>query len=201
MAKLIEAAGFDLWSTVGTTEPARMQSIIYKGAGTTAGQKRIEKGFKINDSWNLAKLPEFAFCLPLIDRLYPNSRFLWMQRPIEDRVQSHINMGWHLQISERLQKTKSLRTFIEKVTEGEVTDDDQHNDFLYFAALDILTAVHARENPNRYCVVQYNHLNSDFAETMRIVSNFVGVSFWQNIESWRKIKRIPQQSGKWESAQ
>lgn len=200
MARLLEASGLKLWSTVGSTEPPYIQSVIYKNAGTKTGEKKIRKAFGINDSWNLAKLPEFAFCLPLIEEIYPNSKYVIMTRPIEERVESHLRMGWHFNISERVQESKPLQRLIEDVTGEKPNDDPVQNDRLYFEAIDVLTVEHFSKNPKNACFVQYEHFNADFPATMRVVANFLNLSFFQNIETWRALKRIPHQAGRWQSA-
>lgn len=197
LAKLLQASGMHLWSTVGTTEPPYMQAAIYKNAGTKAGEKKIKKAFAINDSWNLAKLPEFSFCLPLIDELYPNSQFILMARSLEDRMESTINMGWHYQISDRVHGTKNLQKLIEETTGDIPGDDPVTNATLYFMTLDILTAKFLAKKSKNVCVVNYGDFNRDFPAAMRVIANFLGISFFQNIDTWKKIKAIPQQGGRW----
>lgn len=196
LARLLQAAGMDLWTTVGATEPPYMQAAIYKNAGTKTGEKKIKKAFDINDSWNLAKLPEFSLCLPLINELYPNSRFILLARSLRDRMESTINMGWHYQISERVEETKSLQKLIEETTGDKVSSDPVTNATLYFMTLDILTTEFLCQHKNT-CVINYDDFNRDFPATMRVIANFLGISFFQNIDTWKKIKAIPQQAGRW----
>jgi len=196
MAKLVQLAGMKLWSTAGVTEPPYIQGAILNNIYRP---KAIEKALKINQTWEIAKLPEFSLILPILDRLYPKNKFIVMQRPLQERMESHIRMGWHIQISDRLQQNANLRHFIEQVTGEKVNKRMINNDMLYFMALDILTYEFLKDKPEKVLFVRYADFNNQFEAVMENVAAFLGLDYSENILPWKKLKQVPQQAGAWKS--
>ena len=196
MAKLVQIAGMKLWSTAGVTEPPYIQGAILNNIYRP---KAIEKALKINQTWEIAKLPEFSLILPILDRLYPKNKFIVMQRPLQERMESHIRMGWHIQISDRLHQNANLRHFIEQVTGEKVNKRMINNDMLYFMALDILTYEFLKDKPEKVLFVQYADFNNQFEAVMEKVAAFLGLDYSENIVTWKKLKQVPQQAGAWKS--
>jgi uncharacterized LabA/DUF88 family protein len=196
MAKLVQLAGMKLWSTAGVTEPPYIQGAILNNIYRP---KAIEKALKINQTWEIAKLPEFSLILPILDRLYPKNKFIVMQRPLQERMESHIRMGWHIQISDRLQQNANLRHFIEQVTGEKVNKRMINNDMLYFMALDILTYEFLKDKPEKVLFVRYADFNNQFEAVMENVAAFLGLDYSENIVTWKKLKQVPQQAGAWKS--
>lgn len=197
LARLLQVAGLDLWCTTGTIEPPYIQGTILKNV---YNPDRIKKALTINKTWNVAKLPEFSFCLPILHDVFPDAKYIWMRRPIDDRVKSHVNLGWHYSINERITEDAELKHFIEKTTGAKIGKDEKKNDILYFYALDLLTEAFFKNRPHDVLKVQYDRFNSDFSWTMRNIATYIDVSFYDNIDTWKKIKAIPQQAGRWQSA-
>lgn len=196
MAKLVQLAGMKLWSTAGVTEPPYIQGAILNNIYRP---EAIEKALKINQTWEIAKLPEFSLILPILDRLYPKNKFIVMQRPLQERMESHIRMGWHIQISDRLQQNANLRHFIEQVTGEKVNKRMINNDMLYFMALDILTYEFLKDKPEKVLFVLYADFNNQFEAVMENVAAFLGLDYSENIVTWKKLKQVPQQAGAWKS--
>jgi hypothetical protein len=196
MAKLVQIAGMKLWSTAGVTEPPYIQGAILNNIYRP---EAIEKALKINQTWEIAKLPEFSLILPILDRLYPKNKFIVMQRPLQERMESHIRMGWHIQISDRLQQNANLRHFIEQVTGEKVNKRMINNDMLYFMALDILTYEFLKDKPEKVLFVRYADFNNQFEAVMENVAAFLGLDYSENIVTWKKLKQVPQQAGAWKS--
>ena len=196
MAKLVQIAGMKLWSTAGVTEPPYIQGAILNNIYRP---KAIEKALKINQTWEIAKLPEFSLILPILDRLYPKNKFIVMQRPLQERMESHIRMGWHIQISDRLHQNANLRHFIEQVTGEKVNKRMINNDMLYFMALDILTYEFLKDKPEKVLFVRYADFNNQFEAVMENVAAFLGLDYSENIVTWKKLKQVPQQAGAWKS--
>lgn len=196
MAKLVQLAGMKLWSTAGVTEPPYIQGAILNNIYRP---EAIEKALKINQTWEIAKLPEFSLILPILDRLYPKNKFIVMQRPLQERMESHIRMGWHIQISDRLQQNANLRHFVEQVTGEKVNKRMINNDMLYFMALDILTYEFLKDKPEKVLFVRYADFNNQFEAVMEKVAAFLGLDYSENILPWKKLKQVPQQAGAWKS--
>jgi len=122
-----------------------------------------------------------------------------MQRPLQERMESHIRMGWHIQISDRLHQNANLRHFIEQVTGEKVNKRMINNDMLYFMALDILTYEFLKDKPEKVLFVRYADFNNQFEAVMENVAAFLGLDYSENIVTWKKLKQVPQQAGAWKS--
>ena len=196
MAKILQAANFKLWAGIGNTEPDGLQNLIIKNINKP---EKIKKAIEAADYCELAKLPEFAFCLPVLQELYPGANYVVMYRPLQERVESAINLGWHRTISNRIKRNKALKTIIEEVTDDKTGTDEVHNTILCFTTMDILTAQFFRDNPGSGCFVKYSDINNHFPQSMNVIAQFLNVSYWENIDLWKRIKRMPHQAGRWQS--
>lgn len=139
--------------------------------------------------FEIAKCPDFGFVVDLLNRTYPNSKFIIMTRNIEDAVNSHINAwgnyiksvwdtyeNWKRQLAVNTggypQHIKSLligytkwRERLEKESLSKIADKKK----LY---------------------IEFDSLMDDFDNKMTDIANFVSVPAILYLPLWRKMREI-----------
>jgi len=194
MARLLQSAGLMLWGDKGT-EPNHLAETIYKNVHKP---EVIKNALLVDQDWQVAKCPEFAFCLPTLNEVYPNARYIWMIRPISERIASHIKLNWHNVIHMRLMNNAALRKFVEETTDSKTTGNAAYNDGLYFTAQDICLVRLFTERKISWIDIKYSDLNDDFGSVMQSIADDLNLDYNANIGGWKTIKSLKQQAGRWE---
>lgn len=188
MYRILRASFPDCW---GHTEPPGLSDFILDNLDN---RQAIREALQPLSGYSLAKCPEFAFCTFEIIDLFPRTRFIWMTRPVRERVESHINMGWHKDISERIQGNQQLQNEILATIGNYTSDEPEENDEDYFNLLARKNDVFRRTYPEKVLTVPYSNFNHQFEAVMHRAADFLNIEF---NPKWREIKNIKHQAGRW----
>lgn len=191
LARILESSGLRLWGseTGGTEPPGLADTILYN----LDKPEKIRNALQFQD-WDIAKCPEFAFCSELVLSAYPEIKFIWLDRPISERVQSHVNLGWHYTIDDNLKKIKTLRAFLKGATKRDFSDNPSKNDLIWFDMMDCFNDSFYLDNEAIMLRIHYADFNNLFEFTMRRISAFLGIEY---NEQWKNVKNKKHQAGRW----
>lgn len=188
MYRLLRASFPACW---GHTEPPGLADYILNNL---TDKEALKFALRDLENYDLAKCPEFAFCTNLLLEMYPNSRFIWLDRPLIDRVESHKNLGWHKDISEKIEANETLKTTIRLKTNKNPDGNSEYNDLLYFRVCDEFNRYFEAKNPDKVLRIQYADFNGLFLHTMERVARFLNI---QPNPRWRQEKQRKHQAGRW----
>lgn len=196
MARLLQSTVDKLLADTGKTEYKPLSNFIIANIGNN---EAIKEYLKSLPKWDVLKCPELAFCLPVFNEVFPNCKYIWMQRPLQDRVNSHINLGWHRDIFKRIKRNATLRGVVTIASRIDC-NNAINADTAYFKALDFLTTGFIKKHKPDIINVQYEYFNRDFEAAMKKISIKWDINYLDYMDEWKKIKNKPQQAGRWQKS-
>lgn len=164
-------------------------------------RRPLKDYFKECGDWDIIKCPELAFVLPEFRDLFPEDKFkfIWMTRSVAERVGSHVEMGWDLDLHERIYDGTYGSFWADLMGdyagESEMLTPKQL-DATWFSYMDDCIFRFFRH----YILVDwmelgYNTFNNKFFESMKRVATFLNLDYSQNINAWSDVKSRSQQAG------
>lgn len=170
------------------SEPASVRMNLWFKYPKIKMEKILPKYF-----WEICKCPELIFLINEFLEVYPNSKIIKMDRPIEERIQSHLKV-WGTGLWDNLvSKSKAFQQiFIDEL--GFLPEKEETVCYWnYFK--ERLEEEFLDKYPKELVLrINFHDLMNDFDKEMKKVADFVNVPFDLYKDLWNEMRNIKHMS-------
>ena len=127
-----------------------------------------------SEEWDVAKLPEFKLIIPqLIEKYDPI--FVWMVRNPMDILRSYNNLGWDQIIIDQIKRHPNIIQYFG--WESLFDNLSMHANQIPFLWISMMFQPPIWKYPNRFLIVSFNDMMSDYSNTMiEVFENWLGMN-------------------------
>jgi len=149
-----------------------------------------ERVLKPKYYWELAKSPVLGFVLPQLLDIYKKVKFIVMERPLEERVNSHINTWGDGMVTNIFNKMPKFQEWIKNEC-GFIPTDIRTFENVFQTLRKTKSEVFLKDYPqDKILRVQFHDLMKDFDGEMKKIADFLDINFEVYKGLWREMRKI-----------
>jgi len=140
--------------------------------------------------WELAKSPILGFVLPQLLDIYKKVKFIVMERPLEERVNSHINTWGDDMLVYVFNNMPNFQKWIKSEC-GFIPTDIRTFENVFQTLRKTKAEEFLKDYPqDKILRVQFHDLMKDFDGEMKRIADFLVIDFEIYIGLWREMRKI-----------
>ena len=140
--------------------------------------------------WEIAKSPVLGFVLKQLVDIYGDIRFIVMERPIKERVDSHIKTWGDGMLVNIFNKMPTFQKWIESEF-GFIPEDIETFETVFHALREAKREEFLKNYPQEKILrVGFHNLMIDFEGEMKRIAEFIDVDYNTYIKLWREMRKI-----------
>lgn len=136
-----------------------------------------ERVLKPKYYWELAKTPALGFVLPQILDIYKKVKFIVMERPLEERINSHINTWGDLMMTKVFNMMPKFQKWIEREF-GFIPTDIRTFEEVFQILRETKREEFLKDYPQELILrVKFHDLMNDFEKEMKRICDFLDINY------------------------